>query len=298
MGKLFPNHGTWDIDEEYQEWVLIGVTVAGIFCICCPCLWPARSCSCLNWCFRRVRRRALVWVLVWTVVTVLALEYATEALPNWTLGAYCGVIGARLGWFIKNLQEFLLSICVIVVAAIVFALRIHILKALGFDHMTLVRFSMSTFLCCGEASYRPIEVAILKVEGLRSAKMMRPNDLFFEFHLAFNEVNCTRVMYAVGEDCVVRQTTQLNFDENDGFYDLTVLAKHQDIVGSEEVARCVFNTDKILDLLSVGGSDMGWSESDFQAVSLQPQGQMWVRISDVSQDEEQQQTMMTRLLGR
>merc|ERR1711964_185461 len=123
------------------------------------------------------------------------------------------------------------------------------------------------------------EVSLLRVADLRSAQFLKPNDLFFEVHLGFNEVMCTRVLYGVGEDSVVKQTVQLNFDDSDSYYDLIVLAKHQDVVGSDEVARKVFSTEDVAEMMSEPGQT--WNEQEFQEVSLQPQGKLWIRIAPV-----------------
>jgi hypothetical protein len=220
-------------------------------------------------------------------------------LPDWTMNAYFNVFGERIGWFLGHLEDLLLSILVIIVATFVWVLRIQILKMLGIDHMTFVRAQISDFCWCCFSSrqLQPIEVSILKVDNMRAANMLKPNDIFLELHLGFNEIMCTRVMYGAGEAAKVKQSLQLNFDEYDSGYELYIIAKHQDVFSSEEVARAVLSTEEIARQLDKT-QHMTWEEREFHPVQMDPQGTVWLRISEVAETDAPGQTVMSRLLTR
>merc|ERR1712139_39727 len=140
-----------------------------------------------------------------------------------------------------------------------------------------------------------IEISALKVEHLQSAVMFRPNDIFLEFHLGFNEVMCTRVFYGAGEDCKLRQSVQLNFDDQDSSYDLYILVKHQDVMTSTEIARIEMNVEEIARKIAAEPGTT-WDEKEFFKVDLQPQGFLWLRITEIPDEENQGPTVMTRLM--
>jgi hypothetical protein len=210
---------------------------------------------------------------------------------------YFNVFFERLGWFLEHLEDLLLSVLVIIVATFVWVLRIQILKMLGVDHMTFVRCTASDVCWCffSGRQLQPIEVSILKVDGMRAAVMMRPNDLFVELHLGFNEIMCTRVIYGAGEAAKIKQSLQLNFDEYDNGYELYIIAKHQDVFSSEEVGRVVMSTEDIAQKLT-RTDHSSWDEKDFFPVRMEPQGTVWLRISEVSDQDAPGQTVMSRLL--
>jgi hypothetical protein len=287
---------TLDIHEEYQTWILIGTTFVMFGILCCPCYFPQKCCTPV---LRFIRRRTCTWVFLALAFDWVLLNYVCSMLPNWTVNGYLNVIGSKVGWFLANLEDLLLSVLVILVATFVWVLRIQILKMLGIDHMTFVRCQASDFCWCffSTRQLQAIEVAILKVEGMRSAVMLRPNDIFVELHLGFNEIMCTRVMYGAGEQAKVKQALQLNFDEFDSGYELYIIAKHQDVFSSEEVGRAVMNTDEIAQRMNKTDLGGAWDEErEFFPVQMEPQGTVWLRIGQVSDNDHQGQTVMSRLI--
>jgi len=284
------------IHKEYQTWILIGTSFAMCGILCCPCCFPQKCCTPV---LRFIRRRTCMWVFLAIVFDWVLLSYVCAMLPDWTVNEYLGVIGERIGWFLEHLEDLLLSVLVIIVATFVWVLRVQILKMLGIDHMTFVRCQASDFCWCFFSSrqLQAIEVSILKVEGLRAAVMLRPNDIFIELHLGFNEIMCTRVMYAAGEHAKIKQSLQLNFDEYDSGYELYVIAKHQDVFSSEEIGRAVLSTERIARELQKT-EHISWDDKDFFAVEMEPQGTVWLRISEVADYDSHQQTVMSRLLTR
>jgi len=294
MGVLWNRPTPIAMDREYQAWVLVAMTFVVFGLLCCPCCWPRHCCTPM---LRFIRRRLLIWVAVALFLDWCLLEYTCELLPDWSLSNYFDEIFGRIGWFFANLEEILLSVLVIVVAVVVFVLRTQILKLLGIEHMTMVRWSVSDlFSCCFETrKYQAIEVACLQVKHLQSAVMFRPNDVFVEFHLGFNEVMCTRVFYGAGEDCKLKQSVQLNFDDKDSSYDLYIIVKHQDVMTSQEVARYEMSVEEVARKIS-SESGTTWDEREFFKVDLKPQGELWLRITEIG-EENDQATVMTRLMG-
>merc|ERR1712224_748142 len=125
--------------------------------------------------------------------------------------------------------------------------------------------------------YQAIEVSCLQVKHLQS------------------EVMCTRVFYGAGEDCKLKQTVQLNFDDKDSTYDMYIIVKHQDVVTSQEIARYEMTVEEVARRIT---SEAGttWDEREFFKVDLKPQGEIWLRITEIGDDREEA-TVMTRLMG-
>merc|ERR1711981_452025 len=106
---------------------------------------------------------------------------------------------------------------------------------------------------------------------------------------------CTRVFYGAGEDSKLKQSVQLNFDDQDATYDLYILVKHQDVMTSTEIARIEMSVEEISRRIAAEPGTT-WDEKEFFKVDLQPQGSLWLRITDIGEEDERGPTVMTRLM--
>merc|ERR1719282_26268 len=139
-------------------------------------------------------------------------------------------------WLAKHLLKFAASIVIIVVFCIAVAFKERIALMLGLDHQILFKCKFRDCLHCWSGAYiRPIELYVWKVEDLSSADFFSANNVFLEFYLGHNEPMRTRVHNNAGSSCVVKETMQLNFDEDDDDEILYIFVRNQKVMGKQDL---------------------------------------------------------------
>lgn len=286
-----------DISTEYQDWILIAVCCAlmGIWCMPCICGGMRTKGS----------RRFTVWVYsrlhtffcVVTYINLFVLACTVTVLPDWTLDEFFINLLAFLTWVLVHLKKMLTSSMILFAFYMLVKFRERIAVAAGIEHVQVFRFSWRTLFSVS-SKVRPIEVHIWKVEELQSSggKVLKPNDIFVECHMGNNEPMRTRVHNNAGSSCVVRESFQMNIDEDAPSSLMTLLIKDQALVSSRELARITLSTREVFGIEDQTGKrsvEFNYSPDDFVALSLLPRGSLWVRISPVSDvDEEEKEPLM------
>jgi len=286
-----------DIDKEFQGWVLLFATITAIWLFCLPCycagLSPAPARRFAVW----VSQRLPAFYLFMTIFNAAMLFLIVTWLPDWTPAEYALACAETLGATIKNLLSFATSIAMIVAFCIVVAFKDRIAQLFGLDHTMLFKCKVRDCLnCWGTARFRPVELSIWKVEDLASVDMFSANNVFVEVFLGYNEPMRTRVHNNAGSSCFLKESLQLNFDENDEEETLFIFVRNQKVMGTQELGRKEIPTDQLTDLLKdsvrkaaqVPGQRnmlLTWSTNEFTEIKLMPRGSIWLRLSPIVDHE-------------
>merc|ERR1712217_797134 len=155
----------------------------------------------------------------------------------------------------------------------------------GMEHVTVFRFNWRDLLGL-QSKKRPVEIFIWKVEGLRSSeRKLKANDVYVECHMGHNEPMRTRVHNNAGSACFIRESFQLNIDENSAGTLMTLLVKDQALVGSSELGRLMLSTRELIGIEDQPGkrrwTSFTYSEAFFEALGLSPSGKIWIAIAPV-----------------
>jgi hypothetical protein len=276
-----------DVDIEIQGWILLFATITAAWLFLLPCY-----CAGLSWApFRRfsswLHRRLWHFYLLMCCFNAAFMILVINWLPDWTAGSYAAHLASFASFILGNMLQFSGSIAVIIAFCVAVAFKDRIALLLGIDHISFLKCKLRDCLTCWtSARFQPIELFIWKVEDLPSADMFSANNVFVEFFLGFNEPMRTRVHKSAGSRCVVKQTMQLNFDEDDHEDMLTIFVRNQKVVGSAELGRAEITTGKLREWLrlNASGQPVEWDELHFESVPLIPRGTIWLSARPIVED--------------
>jgi len=280
-----------DISTEYQDWILVGVSIilVGMWCLPCLCGKMRNSCarSFTQWIYTRLN------VFFWTItyVNLIVLMFTIGILPDWTVNEYLEHLLLFITWILVHLKKMITSAAIIAAFFLVIRFQEKVRIAAGLDHITVVHFNWREMLGFS-VKKRPVELFVWKVEDLQSSggKIYKPNDLFVECHLGDNEPMRTRVHNNAGTSCVVKESFQMNINESETGALMTLLVKDQGLAISTELARLMLSTREICGIEDQTGKrkvDFTYSEDSFVALSLLPRGKIWIAIAPVEDIDEE-----------
>jgi len=283
-----------DIPREYQDWIIVAVCVLliGLWCLPCFCGRMRNRCSrpFTNWVYTRMH------VFYWGVVyfTLFILMFMVTVLPDWSMREFLDYSGRFLHWVLVHVQKMIVSACIIIAFMMALKFRERIALVAGMEHMTLFRWGVLDFFGF-KGKQRPIELFLWKVEGLQSSntKILKANDIYIEVHLGYNEPMRTRVHNNAGTGCILRETLQLNINEDSPADLLTLLVKDQTVMASSELARLNLATREMCGIEDQTGKRrrfLDFTEEFFVPLSLSPQGTIWVAIAPVEDWDDSERT--------
>lgn len=274
-----------DISVEYQDWILVGMCflIVGLWSL--PCITSRMHSKCTKdftkWVYTRVH------VFYWTIayLSLFLVMFTIGVLPDWTVDEFGQYLELFVKWVLEHLVKAITSCTIIFGFLIVYKFRERVLVAAGMEHIRLFRWNWHDPLGLS-SKRRPIEVFMWKVDGLLSSggKMMKANDVYLECYLGDNEPMRTRVHNNAGRGCVVKESVQLNIDENCPTELLHILVKDQSLLASSEVARLVLSTAELCGIEDQTGkrrSGFTYSQEYFVPLSLSPSGQIWIAAAPV-----------------
>ncbi|CAK9047882.1 unnamed protein product [Durusdinium trenchii] len=211
-------------------------------------------------------------------------------LPNWDAASYVAVCVKSAAWLASHVLKWATSLAMIVAFCFVVAFKERIALMLGLDHKQIFNCKMRDCLSCfSTARFTPIELLIWKVEDLPSADIFHANNVFIEAYLGYNETMRTRVHNNAGSDCFLKESIQLNFDQDDDEEKLFLFVQNQKVVGAQELARVEISSDDVKKILKdghdKGASSSKWSKEFFPySFPLIPRGQVWVTAVPVVEE--------------
>lgn len=207
-------------------------------------------------------------------------------MPDWDFKDYMQCVLTTVKYLASHAAKFVVSIAIIVAFVVVVTFRDRFMKIAGIDDKTLVRFKLRDVF--GAGNMRPIELQILKVEELQNKNMFAPNNVFVQTNLGYNEPMKTRVHNNAGTYSTIKESLQMNFDDEEEEEALYIYVKNQKVVGAEELGRLELTPKDILDLekASEARRKSGmWDQNAFIDKPLLPRGRIWLRIQAVVDED-------------
>eukprot|EP00405_Crypthecodinium_cohnii_P031719 CAMPEP_0206523264 /NCGR_PEP_ID=MMETSP0324_2-20121206/67513_1 /ASSEMBLY_ACC=CAM_ASM_000836 /TAXON_ID=2866 /ORGANISM="Crypthecodinium cohnii, Strain Seligo" /LENGTH=295 /DNA_ID=CAMNT_0054017663 /DNA_START=266 /DNA_END=1154 /DNA_ORIENTATION=+ len=275
-----------NIDPEFQGWVLVFATVTAIWIFCLPCY-----CAGLSWVAARSASSA-------DLLRCGGGHQCSIHRPRVALAAGLGleqlhpIPGQMHDWDLTEGPQLRLLFDDRLAFAFAVAFKDRIAKLLGMDHKTLFRCKLRDFTTCfGPSRFQPIELTVWKVDDLPSADPFAANNVFIEFYLGYNEPMRTRVHNNAGSGCTIKESMQLNFDEDDLDETLYIFVKDQKVVGTLELARAEIPTDQLRKMVAksrhfgYAGRPAYTEDIYSEPIQLIPRGQIWLRVAPIEDED-------------
>lgn len=280
-----------DIATEYQDWVLVGVSIILVILWCLPCLCGKMRNSCARKFTQYIYTRLNVFFWTITYINLAVLMVTIGCLPDWTMNEYMKYLVLFITWVLIHLKKMIISAAIIGGFFFIARFQEKIRIAAGLEHITVIHFNWKEWIGLSQKK-RPVELFVWKVEDLQgsSGKVYKPNDIFCECHLGDNEPMRTRVHNNAGTSCIVKESFQMNINENDTGCLMTLFVKDQTLVMSTELARLTLATREVLSIEDQTGKrkvDFTYSEDSFICLSLLPRGKIWLAIAPVEDMDEE-----------
>jgi len=285
-----------DIDTEYQDWILVAtcVLVFGIWCTPCICGRLSNPCSrCFtSWVYTRLH----VFFCIVSYLNLIILMLVIGILPYWTVNEFAMYLILFVAWVLIHLQKMIISFCILFGFYMLLKFRDRLAWAAGLQHVTVIKFNWRDLFGL-QAKKRPVEIFIWKIEELYSAsgKVFKANDVYVECHLGYNEPMRTRVHNNAGHTVMVRESFQMNIDENAAATDMTLLVKDQQLVGSTELGRLILRTRELCGIEDQTGKrreNLQYNEECFVGLNLMPNGKIWLAVAPVEVGDEERAPLM------
>jgi len=273
-----------NIDTEYQGWILFFATLTALWVYCLPCYCAGMSPQiCRKWA-AWIQMRLPYFLFGATIFNAGMLVLIITWLPDWGYGDYVKCMLHMALFAAKNAMKFMTSIAFIVIFVFVVAFRDRFLKLLGMDKKNVLRFKLRDIF---GGSTRAIELVIWKVEDLPAAQVFSPNNVFVEVNLGYNEPMKTRVHNNAGSNCILKETIQLNFDQDEDEEPLYLFVKNQKVMGAGELGRLELKADDVKEIekeSEVRKSRGEWNDEAFVQKQLIPRGKIWFRVLPVEEE--------------
>lgn len=288
-----------NIDDEFQGWILLFVTITIVWLLCLPCYCAGLS-------FAPARRFAAwlsgqlpVFYIFMGAFTVAWLFLVLKWLPDWNFPRYMQVVLAFFGFLVGHVLKYATSVAMIAAFCVAVTFKDRIALILGLDHTTLFKCKMRDCLTCWNPHrFKPIELNVWKVEDLFSGDLFAANNVYVEFYLGYNEPVRTRVHNNAGSGCLLKESLQVNYDEGDEDEKLFIFVRNQQVMGAWELARAELPSQKLRELLRDSSrGPLQWEAGVFgEPISLHPRGRLWLRASPVTEEDYVVGTLMQDLV--
>merc|ERR1712107_124706 len=131
---------------------------------------------------------------------------------------------------VVGIQGFLSQVLTMVTILLVWLYRKSIMQLLGKEQSS-VRCDIRDLLTCFSMHrFGVIEFSVFRVEGLPSSRINRA--LYVEVKCGYNETQVTRVHEDRSTSVVLRESMQLNFDDEDDTQHVSIIVKEQEVLGT------------------------------------------------------------------
>jgi len=277
-----------DISVEYQDWILVFTSFVVVSIACLPCFCGRMHTRCSHAFTKWVYTRLHVYFCFVIYLDLFILMFTIGVLPDWTVNEYIRQTIDFVSWVLIRLEKLIVSFCILMGLFLMVRFRERLFMAAGMEHVTVFRWNWRDVFGWS-ARTRPVEVCIWKVEGLfSSSKKLKANDVYVECHMGYNESVRTRVHNNAGSSCLIRESFQLNIDENAASTLMTLLVKDQALVASTELGRLMISTRELCGIEDQTGKRRiisDYSEQNFVSLDLSPSGKIWIAITPVDDSE-------------
>jgi len=281
-----------NIDMEYQGWILVFACLTAFWIYCLPCYCAGMQFSLARKYAAWIQMRLPYFLVFASIVNAGFLFMVITWLPDWEPADFVKQIITFIAFLATNAAKFMVSIALIVLFIFVVTFKDRFLKLAGIEKKTLFRFKLRDIF---GSSTRAIAVEIFKVEDLPAAQVFAPNNVFVEVYLGYNEPMKTRVHNNAGSSCLVKESLQLNFDEDEDEEPLYLFVKNQKVMGAGELGRLELKAEDVAAvekecMEKLKGGSGGWSDEYFVERRLIPRGTIWFRVTPVDDEEARMQT--------
>lgn len=285
-----------DIDVEYQDWILIAAVMLAVGIMLLPFVCGRMRNSCSRSFSRLVYTHIHIFFMWAIYFDLFFLMITIGVLPDWSVNQFLERLILFITWVLVHLQKLIVSVGILCGFVLIVRFRDRLLMAAGMEHITIFRYSWKEFFGF-HGKRRPVEIFIWKVDKLSSnMKKVKANDIYIECHLGHNEPMRTRVHNNAGSSCNIRESFQVNIDENATGALMTLLVKDQSIATSSELGRLMLSTRELFGIEDQTGKrrvDFEYSEDSFVALELSPSGKIWIAIAPVNEiDEDERMPLM------
>jgi hypothetical protein len=206
-------------------------------------------------------------------------------MPDWEFSEYTKCVGKAVGFLAKHAVKMVASAAMIAAFIFVVAFKDRFMKVAGIEK-NIFRFKLRDVF--GSGNVRAIEIQILKVEDVQNKSLFAANNIFVEANLGYNETMKTRVHNNAGTSCSIKETLQLNFDDEEEEEVLFLVVRNQKVVGAEEIGRAELSAERIVGIekecKAKGNGDL-WAPGSFVVGELMPRGKIYFRIQPVDDED-------------
>merc|ERR1712194_737388 len=214
-------------------------------------------------------------------------------LPGWSLNQYFSTLLDFIDWALIHGVKLLVSASILFFLFILLRFKERLATAAGVEHLTFLRLGrLNPF---HRPLYSAVEVFLWKVQDLPSGPLvLKPNDVFVELHLGANEPVRSRVHHNAGSGCVLKESFQLNVDENDLQERFTLLVMDQELLTSTTLCKLQLSARDLLAMADGGqggpGANAGftYTPTHFQELNMSPRGKLWIRVNTLGEAGQEQ----------
>lgn len=280
----------------FEEAVLMLVFFAMVIMCLVPVMYPFR-----RFCETK-KYRYYPFITVFNLI-VLALTLKNLYMVSFNQVFFWIVL--LIEFLLGKLEKVLIGVAALTALAVLWKFKDRLLEALGVEQGEQVIGDFRDWVTCWSMRrFHPVEVFIWKVEGLPAAWLHTPNDVFCEASIGYNVAIRTRVHLQAGHSCVLKESMQINFDPFDLKTKLTLTVKHQETIGSSELASLQLGASQINRFEeqmaagwetqrgigwaagSVKSENFVWKDTNFRSFDLMPAGRIWLRFVRVPAEDE------------
>ncbi|CAJ1340503.1 unnamed protein product [Effrenium voratum] len=274
-------------EEGYEEVILLAVIMFMLMLWMVPFLRPFRYC-----CETRLHK---VYPAI-TLINLLIFAVTLNQLCRISFNDVFFAIVKLFDVFLDSIEQVLIGISALFAIGIVWKFKDRVFEVLGVENAAAVFGDFRDWATCWSMRrFHPMEIVIWKVEGLPSARLHSPNDVFCEVSFGYNVTMKTRVHHRAGHSCTFKEALQLNFDPFDAERRLTLCIKSQEVIGDIELAKLQMGAEQVREMEEpddnydrslVRGSmpESAWSSGRFRCIDLVPAGKVYLRFIPVSED--------------
>eukprot|EP00928_Gymnodinium_smaydae_P059894 TRINITY_DN4335_c1_g1_i1.p1 TRINITY_DN4335_c1_g1~~TRINITY_DN4335_c1_g1_i1.p1 ORF type:complete len:454 (-),score=82.74 TRINITY_DN4335_c1_g1_i1:23-1384(-) len=273
-----------------EEAQLLAVVVLLFLIFLLPVLPPLKRC-----CETRLNRVYPILTLVNFAILCFVLNLLSMLSFNQAFFAFVHIAEAM----IDQTEQLLMGAAAFLIVAVCWRFKDRVLEALGVENPAHYLGEPRDWATCWSMKrFQPIELLILKIEDIPSAKLHTYNDVFCEVRHGYNVSMRTRVHNKSGSKVSFKESFQLNFDPYDKESLFTILVRNQDVFGASDIAQVQFGATQVQRLAeplpeqralgwasTKDGSDAGlWAPSRFKCIDLIPAGRIYIRFIPVDPD--------------
>jgi hypothetical protein len=203
---------------------------------------------------------------------------------------------------IEKTEQGLIGIAGLCIIFILWKFKDRLLETLGIENPAHYLGEPRDWATCWSMKrFQGIELIVWKAEDLPSAKVHASNDVFCEVRHGYNPTMRTRVHNKAGNNCIFKETMQLNFDPFDHEGRFFIAVRNQDVFGASDIGQVQLGVDMVQKLIEPGpnawqrsigwaatndSSEGGlWANSRFRPIDLIPAGRIYVRILRVDESD-------------